>query len=199
MKEFSVKDKQNYENFIQKNEFLNSYNFKYGYSFEARELTLEEFCENLFYEAINNNIFQSSLQEKNHPNGYMLFYSYKNMRFFKKSLNSDNIYNLKSEGSKRCSISPNLRYGTKGPNKSLSHILNFDIDFDDVKTLKDFIKMLNLIESGGMLKPTIITSSGTGVHLIYRLKNPIFVYKNDELKAQMLNIKDKRCLRKRNI
>lgn len=90
-------------------------------------------------------------------------------------------------------FSTNLYYGGKAKLKSLAYICNIDIDFDDVCTIKMWTKLLRLIEENVILRPTILVNSGTGAHLIYRLKVPIYCYNKPEIKEVMKIIKEAIC------
>lgn len=49
----------------------------------------------------------------------------------------------------------------------------FDIDGNDWKNLGTFLRYLDLTRGGGMLEPSLICLSGTGLHLYYLLDEPV--------------------------
>ena len=58
-------------------------------------------------------------------------------------------------------------------NARMCHALIFDIDSVDVKKLKN---LLGMAEEGVVPKPTAITVSGNGIHVVYMLSEPIPLY-----------------------
>ncbi len=180
-----------------KNDFLNAY---YLHS----ELSTFQFLEEIFIEAINKDLMMLDNElNSNKANGQIFMYSPSKSRYKNKNgefatyrekliLTQDNIYDIDIEGYNDVLLSTNLHFGLGGK-KGLTYFLNFDIDLDKVYTAKQLMKLNNMFEEEKILKPTILVNSGTGVHLIYRLKNPINVYKKASLQVFLASVKDAIC------
>ena len=183
-----------------KNNIMNSY-------FPHSELSTSQFVEEVFLEALNHNLLVSDYDYESHgANGKLYMYSPSLSRSIylhsdkskyikantKLMLTKDNIYDLNIEGYNGVLFSTNLYYGLGGKD-NLAYLCNLDIDLDEIYTDSDLIKLISLIENKKILKPTIITSSGTGLHLIYRLSFPIDVYYKDELKDNLRKLKTALC------
>lgn len=188
------------ETYNAKNNVLNGY-------YQHTELTPSQFFEEVFSEALDNDLmvgdneygtgkangkivmYSPSLSKKLHYKEKDLKYITKNKKLV---LTKDNIYDLNIEGYNGVLASVNLHYGYTGQ-KGLAYYCNFDIDLDEIYTEQDLRKLIKCFENGKILSPTIITSSGTGMHLIYRLKTPIRVFKDTYSQLYLKAIKSALC------
>ena len=173
-------------------------------TYPSTELDTTIYFAELFAEAIDQNLMMSDYEyHSGKANGKMFIYSpelsrklhKKGQPFTKKMkkipLTEDGINTLEVNGYNGVLSSVNLHYGLSS--KSLAYLCNIDIDFDGIYTEYDMQKLIELMEDGKILKPTMLVSTGTGVHLIYRLKMPVKVYKNKERQLAFRMLKSALC------
>lgn len=199
-KKFKQKISSEYTNEELREMYENKMNFLSKY-FPNVELGVTDYFKEIFKEAIKKNIMMSDCEFKTGKgNGLMFLYSPKqSKKKYKKGpfirvkepllLTTTNISNLNIEGFSGVNVSNNLHYGKDWKLNNLAYYLNFDIFLYGVYDSKKMSRFIKMMEDGKILKPTIISSTETGIHLIYRLKNPIKVYKKDTVKMILLAVK----------
>lgn len=196
--------KENYTNDeIQRNFLSDSEYIKYlANEYNYKKLDAKEFMKEILKEGINKNLVQNEVDHTGKANGLIRVYSTKasKAKYFREkdkkgfvqvlkalAVNTKNINEINYKGLNTVYASTNLNFGHKSKKgyTSLTYLCNFDIDFDDV----DFNSVMSAILNGDILKPTIITLTGTGVHLIYRLKDPVYCYRKEDVQKCLRIIK----------
>ena len=180
-----------------KNDIMNKY-------FPFSKLEAYQFFNAIYEEAINNDIFQFTDGIRDgRANGLILLYSpdlsrkiyyetgKENHSKDKLIVKRDSVRGLDIDGLNDVLASTNLHYGKSSD--SIAYFCNFDIDFDGVYEPYDLFRLLDAFRTKKIPTPTVLVSSGTGVHLIYRLKTPINVYKKPALKSVITEIKKAIC------
>ena len=173
-------------------------------TYPSAELDTSIYFAELFAEAMEQDLLMPDYEYHCRKcNGKMFIYSPKlSQKLHKKgqpftkvmkklTLTQDNIDTLEVNGFNGVLSSVNLHYGLNS--KSLAYLCNIDIDFDGIYTEYDMQKLIELMEDGKILKPTLLVSTGTGVHLIYRLKMPVKVYKDNERQLAFKMLKSALC------
>lgn len=206
--------KKNFSNNILAKEFIaKEYLLEELYP-TARITNMGDFLCAVFQEAMDKDIMCADY-EHGKANGYMTLYSpslsrYKHYNSHenkfttaskKLMITTDNMTEIDVTGLNQVRLSTNLHYGLKkskrkhqkGVNKSLAYVCNIDIDFDGIYQEEDLVRLIDCFENGSILKPSIFISTGTGVHLIYRLENPINVWNNKEKQLALQALKNAIC------
>ena len=157
--------------------------------YDGSEIDANQFLNELFFEAAEKNILMSDDEFGTFKgNAKMLVYSpsLSRQKYFKKGdkkvvhchknvmITENDMSRVNFEGYNEVYTSVNLHYGTK--KNSLAYICAIDIDVDEIYTVSDAQRVIDAIEDGSILKPTFLVNTGTGLHFVYRLKNPVYVY-----------------------